>query len=137
MPPALGLVLGIEAEVEQGVLMRSGYQIDIAAAAAIAAAGAAMRDIFLPPKGQAAITAIPCFYVDFDFVDEHPALRRFFAADELAHAAAVAELDDAGNLGEQRVVLAPTYVLPRLQARAPLPNDDRPSGHHLPAEDLN
>ena len=32
-------------------------------------------------------------------------------ADELAHAAAVAEFDDAGDLGEQRVVLADADVL--------------------------
>src|SRR5208282_4350326 len=32
-------------------------------------------------------------------------------ADELAHAAAVSELDDAGDLGKQRVVLTPADVL--------------------------
>src|ERR1043166_9114075 len=39
-----------------------------------------------------------------------PVLRDFVDGDELAHAAAVFELHDAGHLREQRIVLTPTDV---------------------------
>jgi hypothetical protein len=57
-------------------------------------------------------------------------------ADELAHPAAIAKLNDAGDLGKQRVVLAPAHVLARLEGRAALPDDDRTARNQLAAEAL-
>ena len=68
---ALGLVLGVETELEQGIGVLAAHQGDIAAAAAIAAAGTAARDVLLPPEGQAAVAAIACFYEDSDFINKH------------------------------------------------------------------
>ena len=71
MAASLGFVLGIEAEVQQCVLVGAGDQENISAAAAIAAAGTAARDKLLAAKGHAAITTVACFYEDPDFVDKH------------------------------------------------------------------
>src|ERR1041384_7429603 len=57
--------------------------------------------------------------------------------DELAHAAAVGELDDAGDLGEERVVLAAAYVGAGLDAGAALADDDGAAGDELSAESLD
>src|SRR4029077_13029272 len=64
-------------------------------------------------------------------------LLRLAHADEIAHTPAVVKLDHAGDLGEQRVVLAPTHVLAGLEPRAALPHDDRAAGNQLPAKHLD
>src|SRR6266566_5704436 len=46
----------------------------------------------------------------------------------------VLELHLAVHHGEQRVVGRPTDVRPGMEFRAPLPDDDRASGHELPGE---
>src|SRR5215208_2401587 len=56
--------------------------------------------------------------------------------DQLA-ALAVAELDRAVGPGEQRVVLADADVLPRVEPRAGLADDDRPRAHVLTARHLD
>src|ERR1039458_3085439 len=58
MASALGFVLRVEAVLQEGVFMRVGHQHDVAAAAAIAAAGATARHVLLAPEGHAAITAV-------------------------------------------------------------------------------
>ena len=68
---ALGFMLGVEAEVQQRILVLVGDQVDVAAAAAIAAARPSARDELLPPERQAAIAAVARLHVDSDFVDEH------------------------------------------------------------------
>ena len=55
---------------------------------------------------------------------------------ELAHLSFVQELDAAGDLGEESIVLAAAHVQARLYARAPLPDDDGASGDDLSAERL-
>jgi hypothetical protein len=55
---------------EKGVFVNIGGEIDIAAVAAIAAAGAAPRNKLFPAEGDAAVAAIACFDRDFGFVDE-------------------------------------------------------------------
>ena len=47
---------------------------------------------------------------------------------------AVAELDDARHLGEERVVLAAADILTRLEAGAALPDQDRTTGYVLSPE---
>src|SRR5437867_319521 len=71
MASALGFMLGVETEMQKGVLVLSGDQINVPAAASIAAARTAARNIFFPPESQTAISAVSGFYVDPDFVDEH------------------------------------------------------------------
>src|ERR1022692_1815143 len=51
MPAALRLVLGVKTELDERVSMLGGNQENVAAAAAIAAAGASARNIFLAAKG--------------------------------------------------------------------------------------
>ena len=55
---ALGLMFGIKAEMEKRVVVLAGDQGDIAAAASVAAAGTAAGNVFLAPKGQAAVAAV-------------------------------------------------------------------------------
>jgi hypothetical protein len=60
-----------------------------------------------------------------------------FDADELAEAATITKLDDAGYACEQGVVLADTYILASLVAGAALTYEDGASGDVLAAEALN
>jgi len=69
--PALGLVLGVVAEVNQCVVPLGGFHDDIAPAAAISARGSAARDELLAAKGHAAVTAVASLHTDFCLVDEH------------------------------------------------------------------
>ncbi len=71
VPAALGLVLRIEAKLQQRVLMLVGHQHNVAAAPAIAAARTAARDVLLPPEGQAAVAAVARLHQNSDFVDKH------------------------------------------------------------------
>src|SRR5579859_5368932 len=68
---ALGLVFGIETEMDQGVVALAGFHDDVAALTAVAAGGSAARDKLLAPKGHAAVAAVAGFYADFGFIDEH------------------------------------------------------------------
>ena len=72
--PALRFVLGIEAEVHEGVVALAGFHVDVAAFAAIATGRSAARNIFLAPEGNAAVPAAASFNPDFSFVDEHSQL---------------------------------------------------------------
>src|SRR5258708_1192219 len=71
MGSGLGLVLGVETERKKRVLVLAGDEINIAAAAAIAAARTSARDILFAAKSQTAIAAVAGLYVDPDFVNEH------------------------------------------------------------------
>src|SRR5579883_3384165 len=68
---ALGGVLGIEAEMQEGIAVDGSDHGDVAAATAIAAARAATGDVLLPAKGQTAVAAIPGLDGNSCFVDEH------------------------------------------------------------------
>src|SRR6476469_3935848 len=57
--------------------------------------------------------------------------------DELAAPPTVLELDDAVDLGEERVVLAQTDVLAGVELRAALADDDRAPRDRLAAERLH
>src|SRR5580704_9175323 len=111
----LGLVFGVETEVQEGIVMLAGDQDHIAALASVAAAGPAARNEFLAPEGETAVAAVAGFDRNYDLIDKHVGgnrsitvaarkrLRKLFGgfdADELACPAAVAEFDDARDLGE-------------------------------------
>jgi hypothetical protein len=50
--------------------MLAGDKDDIAAASAVAAARAASRDKLLAPERKATVAPVPCFDLDFYFIDE-------------------------------------------------------------------
>src|SRR5580658_772998 len=78
-----------------------------------------------PPKSKGRIALLPrLLHCDRFGLDHH----------KLAHRSLVDELDASGDLGEERVVLAASYVQSGLHARAALADDDRSAGHQLPAE---
>ena len=58
MAAALRFVFGVEAEMEESVVVRAGHKDDVAAAPTVAAAGASTRDEFLTPERKTAITAV-------------------------------------------------------------------------------
>ena len=70
-------------------------------------------------------------------LDRFDDFRQRLDADELAHAAAVAELDDTVDLREQGVILAPADILARLDLGAALANDDGAAGNDLTTEQLD
>jgi len=72
-----GLEMLLIAEIDQGVEIGDTLDPNIAAATAIAAVGAAEFDEFLPPEGEAAISAFPRPNVDFCLIQEahQPHLR--------------------------------------------------------------
>jgi hypothetical protein len=64
-------VLGVEAEVDEGVVgERSGHE-HVAAVASVAAGRAAAGDEFFAPEGHAAVAAVSGFYANFGFIDKH------------------------------------------------------------------
>src|ERR1019366_7817949 len=69
--PALRLVLRVEAELEQGIGVLARHHDDIAAAAAVAPARTAPRDVLLPAKGKASVAAVAGLHQYSDFVNEH------------------------------------------------------------------
>src|SRR5690606_11321801 len=58
-------------------------------------------------------------------------------ADPAAVLAVIAELHDAGDLREQRVVLTEADVQARQEPPAALPHEDRPAGHDVAVEPLD
>ncbi len=68
---AFGLPLGVEAEVDEGVVGEGGAHDDVAAVAAVAAGGTAAGDEFFAAKGHAAIAAVAGLDADAGFIDEH------------------------------------------------------------------
>src|SRR5215471_4244417 len=147
---AFGLVLGIEAELQEGVGVLAAHHDHVASAAAIAAAGTAARDELLPAEGKATVPAVAGLYENSYFINEHrKAAGVWFCrrldetggelcagldVNEPAHATAVAELDHAGHLGEESVVLAPADINAGLQLGAALAHDDAAAGDQLAAE---
>ncbi len=68
---ALGFVLGVEAEVDEGVVAEGGGHEDVAAVAAVAAGGAALGDEFFAAEGHAAVAAVAGLDADSCFINEH------------------------------------------------------------------
>ena len=68
---ALGLVLGVEAEVDQGVVGKRGGHQDVAAVTSIAAGGPAAGDELLAPEGHAAVATVAGLDANSGFIDEH------------------------------------------------------------------
>jgi hypothetical protein len=71
MLAALALVLGVVAEVDEGVVALRADHDDVAAVAAVAAGGTAAGDEFFAAEGHAAIAAVAGLDANFCFIDEH------------------------------------------------------------------
>jgi hypothetical protein len=71
MPAPFGFMLGIEAEVQKRVVVRTGDHDDVAASTAIAPARSTARDEFLSPERKTAVAAVTGFDQNRDFVYEH------------------------------------------------------------------
>ncbi len=68
---ALALPLGVEAEMDEGVVREGRAHEDVAAVTAVAAGGTAAGDEFFTAKGHGAVAAIAGFDADAGFIDEH------------------------------------------------------------------
>jgi len=68
---ALGFVLGVEAEVDEGVVAEGGGHEDVAAVAAIAAGGAALGNKFFAPEGHATVATVTGLDTDSCFINKH------------------------------------------------------------------
>jgi len=71
VPAAAGAELALVAEIQQRVELAGADEHHVAALAAVAAAGAAARDEFLPPEGDAAVAAGAGPDLDGGVIDEH------------------------------------------------------------------
>ena len=69
-------MLGVEAEMQEGVVVRIGDHHDVATASPIPTTGPATRNVFFATECEAAIAAISGFNSDFYFVYEHADKRK-------------------------------------------------------------
>jgi len=67
----LGLEFAIVAVAQQRVVVWIGFQIDVAAVAAIAAGGTSAWNVFLAPEGHATVAAATGLHENFGFINEH------------------------------------------------------------------
>ena len=81
MVAPLAVEFGVEAILNEGVLMEGGDQIDRTTEPAVPSARAAAGDKFFAAEGQAAIAAVARFHTDVDFVDEQLGLVRLDRSD--------------------------------------------------------
>jgi hypothetical protein len=158
-PPLCGM-FRVKAEVEQRIIVIARHHGHAATAAAVTAAGTAARHELFTPERQTAVAAVAGLYFDSYFIDKHvrkmkkgprgydrrplvffgrPEKRLSFRfdADELTQAAAVAKFDDAGEAGEQSVVLADADVLTRFVPGTALPNQNGSARDYFAAEPLD
>src|SRR6185437_1122180 len=158
----LGLVLRIVAKMEQRVVVRIRNQHYVAAAPAVAAAGTAARNEFLPPKSQAAVSSVAGLHGNDYFVYKHGVelggavwtakrggssrppidavgvpLALSDNVNVLPEPAAIAKFDRSGDLREQGVIFAETDVLARLVAGAALAHDNGAPRHEFARENLD
>jgi hypothetical protein len=68
---ALGLVLGVEAEVDEGVVAEGGGHEDVAAMATVASRWASLGNKFFAAEGHAAVAAVSGFDPDSCFINKH------------------------------------------------------------------
>src|SRR5277367_2437267 len=71
MAPSNGFELAIVTVAQQSVVVRIGFDIDVAALASITAGRAAARDVLLPAEGDATVTTVAGFDGNFGFIRKH------------------------------------------------------------------
>ena len=126
----------IVAEFQEGVLVAIGDEVDVAAVAAITAAGSALWHELLAAEGNAAMTAVACFDCDLGFVDEQGLFDRL-NRDESSRRALILELNNAGNLREERVVFADADIEAGFELRSALAHENRAAGYELSGKALH
>ena len=67
----LGIVLGVEPEMQEGVVVVAGFEKYIAAVTSISSAGPPARNEFFAPERKATIPAVAGFHGDDYFVYKH------------------------------------------------------------------
>ena len=152
----LGLEFRMKSEVDQGVDVRAGDQVDRPAVSAVAAARPAARHELLAPEGQTPATAMTGLDVNVDFVYKHavgdlvnlrigdspihqfPTHQLFWRlnADDPAVRAVVLELHATVDLREDRVVLADPGES-RAEPPSALPHDDGAAADDVPVVRLD
>jgi hypothetical protein len=148
----------IESKFEERIFVRVGHQINISALAAIAAAGTALRDEFLPSKGNAAVPAVSGANSDSGFIDKHERrnangiesaqwggfdarIQNLQAgsfdrldADEAAGVAFVFECDDAGDFCKEGIVASDAHIHAWFEFCSALTNENGSTGDQLTTE---
>ena len=143
--------LGMKAEVDERVAVGRRRQVDGAAGSAVAAVRAASRHELLPAEAETAASTVACGDTDLYFVNKHsfsigaaeknrrlksrarfrePGPRKLLGGDDADPAATgtmVLELDRAGHLREQRVVLAQSDVEAWAELAPALAHQDGPA----------
>ena len=71
MLAALGFVLGIEAEVDQGVMALAGFDDNVTSVSAVAPGGSAARNELFAAKRHASITTVTGLDPNFGFINKH------------------------------------------------------------------
>ena len=71
MTAANGFEFAIVTVAQERVVVRIGFDINVAALAAITTRRAAARDVLLPAKSDATVTTVAGFDGDFGFIREH------------------------------------------------------------------
>ena len=71
MAAAIGFEFAVVAIAKQSVVVKVGFEIDAAAIAAVAAGGAAARNVFFAAEGHAAIAAVTGLQEYFGFINKH------------------------------------------------------------------
>jgi hypothetical protein len=64
-------VLGVEAEVDEGVVGEGRGHEEVASVATVAAGGTSARDELLAPEGHASVSAVSGLDSNSSFVDKH------------------------------------------------------------------
>src|SRR5262249_37830495 len=145
----------VVSKLQKRVFVDICYEIDIAAATAISAAGPAARNKLLPAEGNATMPAVACFHRDFGFVDEHKGRQKPLYSgpslwlcvcvvlfdrlnrNESSRYAFIFKLNNPGNLCEERIVLADTNIQAWFEFRAALTNQYRSPGQELAGKPLH
>jgi hypothetical protein len=139
---AAGLELRLGAERGEVAQARIGDEHDVAAAAAVAAVGTALRHVLLAPEAQPSVAPSARQHLDAGAIVEQGRLAlaglggRLGDRDE-ALLARRAELDDAFADGEDRVVAAEVGARAGAEAGAALADDDHAGLDLLAREDLD
>src|SRR5882762_3508631 len=68
---AIGFEFAVVAIAKKGVVIEVGFEVDAAAIAAVAAGGAAARNVFFAAESHAAIAAVAGLQEYFGFINEH------------------------------------------------------------------
>src|SRR6267142_4612231 len=76
MAAAIGFEFAVVAITEKRVVVEVGFEVDTAAMAAVAARGAAARNVFFATESHTAIAAVAGLHKYFGFINKHGNSRK-------------------------------------------------------------